>query len=159
MKNLFSILLVIFAMLIAGCAQTQVAQQDDVQVQSDEMPDMEHMDDTVSETVVESSTTSAEPSSITEDGVKVFNVDAFSFGYSMKEIRVNKGDKVKIIVTNTGGTHDFFIDELNVRTPIIKTGDTAELEFTVPNEAVQYEYYCSVGSHRAAGMFGTLIVE
>jgi plastocyanin len=33
-----------------------------------------------------------------------------------------------------------------------------EVEFT-PNIVGEFEYYCSVGDHRAKGMTGTIIVE
>ncbi|MBE9502711.1 MAG: hypothetical protein IME96_00875, partial [Proteobacteria bacterium] len=36
----------------------------------------------------------------TKDGVKEIRVKAFSYGYIPRQIRVNKGDKVRIIVTN-----------------------------------------------------------
>src|SRR3990167_3158641 len=34
--------------------------------------------------------------------------------FSLKEIMVNKGDKVKIKITNIKGTHDFKLDEFNI---------------------------------------------
>ena len=54
--------------------------------------------------------------------------------------------------------HDFVIDELNVKSEIIKSGETGEVEFT-PDTIGEFEFYCSVGQHRANGMVGTLIVE
>lgn len=98
------------------------------------------------------------PTDSSDADVLVVELDAFSFGYSQTEIKAKVGQTVKVIMTNTGGNHDFVIDELNARTPIIKTGETTEVEFTV-TEAGEFEYYCSVGSHRAAGMVGKLIVS
>ncbi|MCP4042211.1 MAG: beta-propeller fold lactonase family protein [Gammaproteobacteria bacterium] len=40
------------------------------------------------------------PGITTADGVKEIQVKAFSYGYIPRQIRVNKGDKVRIIVTN-----------------------------------------------------------
>lgn len=83
---------------------------------------------------------------------------ASNFTFSLKEIKVKKGDKVKIILQNTGGTHDWVIDEFNARTARIGNGQTATAEFTA-DKTGRFEYYCSVDTHRAMGMKGTLIVE
>lgn len=89
---------------------------------------------------------------------KTFNVTGQNFSFSVKEIRVKKGDKVKIVYTNKQGFHDFVIDEFNARTPQIQAGTTEEIEF-VADKAGTFEYYCSVGQHRQNGMKGNLIVE
>jgi len=85
-------------------------------------------------------------------------VSASNFSFSPKEMRVKKGEKVKIVLTNIGGTHDLVLDAFNVRTPQIGDGKTATIEFTADKTGT-FEYYCSVGSHRALGMKGNLIVE
>jgi len=90
--------------------------------------------------------------------VKVFNIDGFKFGYSEKEIKVKKGDRVKIVLTSADGFHDWVIDGFNAATSRVNTGQTAETEF-VADQAGTFEYYCSVGSHRQMGMVGKLIVE
>lgn len=90
--------------------------------------------------------------------VKTFEIDASAFKFSLKEIKVNKGDKVRIVVTNIGGTHDWVIDEFNARTKQIKDGESDTVEF-IASEAGTFEYYCSVGQHRQLGMRGNLIVE
>lgn len=89
---------------------------------------------------------------------KVFTVDAFSFGYSMEEIRVAEGDTVTINLTNSGGLHDWVVDEFDAATARIGEGETTSVTF-VASEAGTYEFYCSVGNHRERGMVGTLIVE
>lgn len=89
---------------------------------------------------------------------KTFTVTGRGFSFSPKEMRVKKGDKVKIIFTNAEGFHDFVIDEFNVRTAKISSGKSETIEFTA-NKAGTFEYYCSVGNHRAMGMKGSLIVE
>ncbi len=42
----------------------------------------------------------ARPGIVEKDGVKEIHVKAFSYGYVPRQIRVNKGDKVRLIVTN-----------------------------------------------------------
>ena len=94
----------------------------------------------------------------TDSEVKEFVVDGFNFGFSLSEIRVKKGDRVRIVFKNTGGYHDFNIDELNVKTKIINTGEQETVEF-VADKVGEFEYYCSVGNHRELGMRGKFIVE
>lgn len=89
---------------------------------------------------------------------KTFTVSGSNFSYDVKEIKVNKGDKVKIIFKNVEGFHDWNLDEFNAHTPKIQGGNQAEVEF-VADKTGTFEYYCSVGSHRQMGMVGNLIVE
>lgn len=88
----------------------------------------------------------------------VFTVDSFNYGYSMEEIRVPAGTEVTINLTNSGGFHDLVIDEFAAATEKISAGGATSVTF-VADKAGTYEYYCSVGNHRAQGMVGTLIVE
>ncbi len=103
---------------------------------------------------VESSSTD----SAQTDQVKEFTVVGAAFKFDPSTITVNKGDKVKITFKNGGGTHDLVIDEFNVTTKVIKTGEEDTVEFTA-DKAGSFEYYCSVEDHRAKGMKGTLIVK
>lgn len=94
----------------------------------------------------------------TQSAVKEITVEGGMFYFKPNEIKVKKGEKVKITFTNKEGMHDFVIDELNVRTKRIKGGETDTVEFT-PDKTGSFEFYCSVGSHRQMGMKGTLVVE
>ncbi len=85
-------------------------------------------------------------------------LEAKPFSFSQKEIRVKKGDTVKIQFTNKEGFHDWVIDEFNARTKQLQAGQTETIEF-VADKTGTFEYYCSVGQHRANGMVGKLIVE
>lgn len=88
----------------------------------------------------------------------LLQVEGGNFYFKPNTITVNSGEKVKITFTNVDGMHDFVIDELNIKTPVVNGGETAEVEFTA-EEPGEYEFYCSVGSHRQMGMKGTLIVN
>ncbi len=90
--------------------------------------------------------------------VRTFTVHGSMFKYDVKEMRVREGEVVKIIFTNDEGFHDFVLDEFDARTEKIAAGKTVEVTFTA-NKKGTFEYYCSVGDHRAKGMKGTLIVE
>ena len=102
-------------------------------------------------------TTSA-PSEAMKQEEKEFTVTGSNFAFDPKEIKVKKGDKVKVIFKNANGLHDFVLDEFNVRTNRINGGEQAEVTFTADKTGT-FEYYCSVGKHREMGMKGTLIVE
>src|SRR3990170_605932 len=90
--------------------------------------------------------------------VKTFAVDASNFAFSVKEMRVKKGDTVKVTVTNKDGLHDWTLDEFNAKTKRIAAGQSETVQF-VADKVGTFEYYCSVGNHRQQGMVGKLIVE
>lgn len=79
-------------------------------------------------------------------------------GAQNPDLRVNVGDRVRIEFTSDEGFHDWTVDEFNAATSKVNAGQSAFVEFTADSEGT-FEYYCSVGSHRAAGMKGRLIVE
>lgn len=105
---------------------------------------------------VENSNTSTDNVVVGE--LREFTVEGGNFNFSMAEIKVNQGDTVRITFVNKEGFHDLKLDEFNVATKQIKTGESETIEF-VADKAGTFEYYCSVGSHRAQGMVGKLIVE
>jgi|SRR3989344_20135 len=90
--------------------------------------------------------------------VKEFTVEGSPFKFVPNVINVKKGDTVRVTFKNVTGTHDFVIDEFDVRTNQIGEGEEEEVEF-IADKAGTFEYYCSVGNHRAMGMVGKLIVE
>jgi nitrosocyanin len=90
--------------------------------------------------------------------VKEFTVTGKNFSFSPSLITVKKGDKVKITFQNSEGFHDFVIDEFGAATKQTKAPTTEVIEFTA-DKVGSFEYYCSVGTHRAMGMKGVLKVE
>lgn len=110
-------------------------------------------------------TTSSSPAAVTSsdsgqvvDGVRTFTIEAGSFYFKPNEIKVKKGEKVKVVLKSVSMMHDFYIDELGVKSPITKSGDSSTVEF-VASKAGTFEYYCSVGEHRKLGQVGKIIVE
>lgn len=89
--------------------------------------------------------------------VVVVSIEGGSFLYKPNEISVKKGQTVRIELNSKDMMHDFNIDELGVKMPIVKSGDTGTVEF-VADTVGEFEFYCSVGQHRANGQVGTLIV-
>ncbi len=90
-----------------------------------------------------------------------YAIDMFNFGYSIEQIKAAPGDTITIDLSSSNGTHDFVIDELNVRSDTVNTGGNALVTFTIPQSAAgqTYEYYCSIMNHRAQGMVGKLVIS
>jgi plastocyanin len=94
-----------------------------------------------------------------EGAVKEFTITGKNFDFSDEEIRVQEGDRVKIVFSSTGGFHDWVVDEFDgAATEQVNPGKTTTAEF-VADKKGEYEFYCSVGNHRGMGMVGKLIVE
>ena len=89
---------------------------------------------------------------------QTFDVSAKNFSYSLNEMKVKQGDKITVNFTNNESFHDFNLDEFSVKTSVIGIGKTESITFTADKKGT-FEYYCSVGNHRAQGMVGNLIVE
>lgn len=87
-----------------------------------------------------------------------FTVVGGNFFYVPSEIKVKKGDTVKIIFQNSGGTHNFNLEAFGIKSKTIKTGETDTVQF-VADKIGTFEYYCSIGQHRKMGQKGNLIVE
>ncbi len=97
------------------------------------------------------------------DGVSMGNiksgvVEAKNFEFAPNQMAVNLGDTVTITFTNTQGLHDFTMDEFDVKSKTLEAGQTEEITF-VANKKGTFEFYCSIGQHRAMGMVGTLTVQ
>lgn len=111
--------------------------------------------------VVQQTTTPTQPiasSSGAQVEIKEFIVTGSKFKFEPVKISVKKGDTVRVVFKNLEGMHDFVIDEFKAKTKQIKENESETIEF-VADKTGSFEYYCSVGTHRAMGMKGTLIVE
>lgn len=89
---------------------------------------------------------------------KEFVIEGKNYSFNPSVINVKVRDKVKIVLSVVEGFHDLNIDELGVSTRKISEGNSDSFEFIV-DKVGSFEYYCSVGSHRALGMKGILSVE
>ncbi|MCC6674907.1 MAG: cupredoxin domain-containing protein [Thermomicrobiales bacterium] len=73
------------------------------------------------------------------------------------EVTIPANTPVTVKLPNQGAAlHDFTIDALGINVQV-NPGDTGEVTINAP--AGEYEYYCSIPGHKAAGMVGKLIVE
>jgi len=73
-------------------------------------------------------------------------------------MRVKEGDEVSITFRSVDGFHDWVVDEFDAATEKVETDGETTVTF-IADKTGTFEYYCSVGQHRANGMVGTLIVE
>lgn len=109
-------------------------------------------------------TATASVTAVDASDVKEFVMDSFFVmennkpapQYSLKEIAVKKGEKIRLLVNTKNGIHDLNIDEFNVHTET-PTGQVTTIEFTA-DKAGEFIYYCSKPNHRANGHWGTLKV-
>jgi len=92
------------------------------------------------------------------NGIEEFTVTGQKFSFNPSSIVVKKGDQVKITFKSLDGLHDFKIDEFGAATKRVNAGEEDTITFTA-DKTGSFEYYCSVGTHRAMGMHGTLTVE
>ncbi len=90
---------------------------------------------------------------------KTFDVSGTNFAFSMDSISVHEGDTVTINFESTEGFHDRVLDEFDAATAQVRAGDGVTSVTFVADMPWTFEYYCSVGSHRAQGMVGNLIIE
>jgi heme/copper-type cytochrome/quinol oxidase subunit 2 len=144
---------VVIILAIVGFAGMKLL-TNNTQPASDEAMENQKMtaETTVAPSTVPSTVMAAESST-----AKVVTMDAGSFYYSVKTITVKKGEKVKIVMTSRDMMHDLNIDELDVKLPITKSGETNSIEFTA-DKVGTFEYYCSVGQHRKQGQVGKITV-
>jgi plastocyanin len=112
-----------------------------------------------------SDTTTDEQAKTLEDisddaGTSKYTIDTRNFSFSIDQIKARPGEVIEIELTNSGGTHDFVIDELNVQSKTINTGQSTRFSISIPSDSQgkTFTFYCSVGNHRAQGMEGNIIV-
>ncbi len=95
--------------------------------------------------------------SVKSSPVKQFTVTGANYSFTPSTLSVKKGDTVKLTFKNSNGMHDLRIDEFGVATSRIASGTQETVTF-IADKVGSFQYYCSVGSHRAMGMWGTLTV-
>ena len=81
--------------------------------------------------------------------------------YNTSEVDVEAGETVRFVYTHEGGRHDLVLEENGQRvagTEVLTTeGATDSFTYTF-EEGGSYQFYCSVGTHRAQGMEGDIVL-
>ena len=150
MNKIFLVAVLSAVLILFGCSQEQNV-----------ISDQPVLGEEIEENVVGQDVVAAvvENSEETINEVTLFDVHGSNnYRFNPAEIRVKKGETVRINFVNDEGTHNFIIDGLNVRTQTISSGNVDTVTFTA-DEVGEFEFYCGVGNHRELGMKGTLIVE
>ena len=108
--------------------------------------------------VSEPETASSQHEGSPSTDVKEFKITSKQFSFEPSTIEVNKGDKVRLIVTSMDVPHGISIPEYNINERL-DVGKSATIEFTADKEGT-FTAFCSVfcGSGHA-NMKGKLIVK
>ena len=158
-KQILSTAILVSAFLITGCnSQTPATPTTPTKTTETGKPAVSLAPVTPPELTSEQSTQLKAGEAVHQPSTLTFNVSGGNFYYVPNQIKVKKGDTVKIIFQNSGGMHNLNIDEFNAKTKTIKTGETETIEF-LADKAGTFKYYCAVGAHRKMGQEGNLIVE
>ncbi len=109
---------------------------------------------------VETPSPAASDSGTIEEGdIREISISASEYSFNPLSLSLNKGEKVRLTVTNNGRMqHDLVIEELNLGTEMLTRGESGVIEFTVP-ESGELTYFCSVSNHRALGMEGKITIK
>ncbi len=89
---------------------------------------------------------------------KLFEITCGNYYFTPNSITVNQGDMVTIMFFNLLGIHDFVIDSLHVKAPVLRPGLPGVVTFTVDKKGT-YEFTSSIAQDRRLGMKGTLVVR
>ncbi len=85
------------------------------------------------------------------DSTRTINVTLSSYAFSPERIEVRRGERVRLNVVSTDGTHGFQVKELGLNMRIPAGGKTMTAELT-PQEAGRFEIrcstYCGIGHRR-----------
>ena len=81
--------------------------------------------------------------------------------YNASEVNVEAGETVRFVYTHEGGRHDLVLEENGQRVAgtevLTSEGATDSFTYTF-EEGGSYQFYCSVGTHRAQGMEGDVVL-
>ena len=106
----------------------------------------------------DNSSTTPAPEETTWAAIQV-DVTGSNFSFSESTIYVSLGDTVTVNFESTEWTHDWKVDEFDAATEVVTSADGVTSVTFVADTLGTFEYYCSVGNHRAQGMAGNLVVE
>ena len=152
MKNIM-LFLVFGILLISACSRQN---PEDLVGQGSEVPQQKSAS-SQQENAPEASQPEAPPSTDAAN-VKEFKITARQFSFEPGIIEVNKGDKVRLVITSMDVPHGFSIAEYGINERL-DVGKPATIEFTADKEGT-FTAFCSVfcGSGHS-NMKGKLIVR
>ncbi|HLC49960.1 MAG TPA: cupredoxin domain-containing protein [Candidatus Nanoarchaeia archaeon] len=156
------ILFLIFGLLLISACSKQnpeslVGQGSDVVQQGQQTAQQEQQPVPQETTSPAAETPSTEETTVQAE-VKEFKITAKQFSFDPATIEVNKGDKVRLIVTSVDVPHGIAIKEYGINQRL-DVGKPATIEFTADKNG-EFTTYCSVVCGAGHGtMKGKLIVH
>jgi plastocyanin len=90
-------------------------------------------------------------------GAREIAVSARSYAFAPKNIGVQAGEDIAIVLRSQDQAHDFTIEGKGL-VVAVDGGKTAKGGFRLTKPG-KYTFYCSITGHRAAGMEGTITVS
>jgi heme/copper-type cytochrome/quinol oxidase subunit 2 len=154
-----AIAIILMAAFLAGCAKSTSSSGLDTTAPNNQTPTTSDSGAAVPNDQTSNADTALANAPVHEIDMESFDTmdnGNYTPQFSLKEITVKKGEKVKININDTKGQHNFNIDEFNVHSET-PTGVVTAVEFT-PDKTGQFIYYCSKPHHRELGQWGTLTV-
>lgn len=166
--------LILFALIsvaIIGAGIYFAVQSGDEQAATTEVSDSEanqvdNTDSTAGENNSDSNEEESEVATDTESDTSVetveYDIDMSNYDFSPARMEARAGGTLVINLTNSQGTHDLVIDELDIASRVLAPSQSETLVIEIPEDAAgeSYQFYCSIGNHRALGMEGVLeIIE
>jgi len=99
------------------------------------------------------------PTAPTYEGEHIveITIDAQTFAFLPSEIRVKKGDRVKLIITAVDVPHTFTMPAFEID-QILNVGADTTIEFIADREGT-FGFFCDVPGHMQQGMKGTFTVK
>lgn len=90
--------------------------------------------------------------------VRDITIVAKNFKFEPSQITIKQGEKVNLTVKSAEGVHSLFVSGYDVRSDAKGMGESATVSF-LADKTGTFGFWCEVGSHKALGMTGKLIVE
>ena len=89
-----------------------------------------------------------------------YAIDMNNYSFSPNLIAAEPGETLKVKITSHNGNHDLKIDAFKFDSGVLENGQSKIFEIKVPIDAKgEYEFYCSIGNHKAMGMVGKFQIK
>ena len=155
---LLLVLLMLGVFLASACTQQKAGQKPEDFVGGGTPVNQEPQQDVQVEDTNKKEKQTESPAGSGDAGIKEFKITARQFAFEPSTIEVNKGDKVKLIVTSIDVPHGFAISEYKIN-KMLEPNKPVAIEFTADKQGT-FPFFCSIicGTGHIS-MKGELIVK
>lgn len=163
MNKAYLILGLLLLVTLSACSQdTTMTEPTPVEDETDDQPEVPENPDSMNEEATDetqdSATNESEENLEGTNETRTVVVEGGAFYFEPNMIEVEQGETIEFVLENAGGSHDMRIPELGVGTSVIQGGESESFTVTF-DEAGEFDFECSVGSHAAQGQTGTIVVS